>query len=46
LIAASKKKIVGNYHHPLWMYVAGWLVVLLMSWMGFATIRNSLLQLF
>jgi Mn2+/Fe2+ NRAMP family transporter len=46
LIAAYKKKIVGNYHHPLWMYIAGWLVVLLMSWMGFVTIRNSLLQLF
>ena len=46
LIAASKKKIVGDYLHPLWMWFAGWLVVLLMSWMGFMTIRNSLLQLF
>jgi Mn2+/Fe2+ NRAMP family transporter len=46
LIAVSKKRIVGNYHHPLWMYVTGWLVVLLMSWMGFVTISNSLLQLF
>ena len=46
LTAASKKKIVGNYRHPLWMQIAGWLVVLLMSWMGFITIRNSLMQLF
>ena len=46
LIAASKKKIVGDYLHPLWMWFAGWLVVFLMSWMGFMTIRNSLLQLF
>ena len=46
LIAAYKKKIVGNYRHPVWMYVAGWLVVLLMIWMGFVTIRNSLSQLF
>jgi Mn2+/Fe2+ NRAMP family transporter len=45
LIASWKKKIVGNYHHPLWMQVAGWLVVLLMSGMGFITLRNSILQL-
>jgi Mn2+/Fe2+ NRAMP family transporter len=41
LIASSRKKIVGNYHHPLWMQVAGWLVVLLLSGMGFITLRNS-----
>ena len=46
LTAASKKKIVGNYRHPLWMQITGWLVVLLMSWMGLITIRNSLMQLF
>ncbi|MEO6453479.1 MAG: NRAMP family divalent metal transporter [Ginsengibacter sp.] len=46
LLAASKKKIVGNYHHPLWMLLTGWLVVLLMSWMGFITICNSLMQFF
>lgn len=46
LTAASKKKIVGNYRHPLWMQITGWLVVLLMSWMGFIAIRNSLMQLF
>lgn len=45
LIAATKKKIVGDYRHPLWMKIAGWLVVVLMSGMGFITIRNSLLQL-
>jgi Mn2+/Fe2+ NRAMP family transporter len=42
LLAASKKKIVDNYHHPSWMLPTGWLVVLLMNWMGFITIRNSL----
>jgi len=45
LIAASKKKIVGNYHHPFWMQLAGWLVVLLMSGMGSITIYNALMQL-
>jgi Mn2+/Fe2+ NRAMP family transporter len=44
LIAAVKKKIVGDYRHPLWMQIAGWLVVALMGWMGWVTIRNSWLQ--
>ena len=34
LIAAVKKRIVGEYKHPLWMIVAGWLVVGLMSFIG------------
>lgn len=34
LLAARKKSIVGDYHHPLWMQVAGWLVVAVMSYMG------------
>jgi Mn2+/Fe2+ NRAMP family transporter len=44
LIAAVKKKIVGDYGHPLWMQIAGWLVVALMGWMGWVTIRNSWMQ--
>ena len=27
LLAANQKRIVGDYKHPLWMQVAGWLVV-------------------
>ena len=46
LFASSRKKIVGNYQHPLWMLLVGWLVVLLMSWMGFLTIRNTLMHFF
>ena len=45
LVAARKKKIVGDYKHPLWLYIAGWLVVVLMSWMGFVVIRDSLARL-
>ena len=45
LVAALKKKIVGDYQHPLWMQIAGWLVVALMSWMGWLTITNSLSRL-
>jgi Mn2+/Fe2+ NRAMP family transporter len=46
LIAANKKRITGSYKHPLWMQLSGWIVVLLMSGMGFVTIRNSFGQLF
>lgn len=46
LIAARKKKIIGNYHHPAWMLFAGWLVVLLMSWMGFVSVVSGLKSLF
>lgn len=45
LIAATRNKIVGDYHHPLWMQVAGWLVVALMSYMGWITINSSLHKL-
>jgi Mn2+/Fe2+ NRAMP family transporter len=41
LVAATNKKIVGDYRHPLWMQAAGWMVVALMSWMGWVTIVNS-----
>ena len=34
LIAAYKKNIAGNYKHPYWLSVAGWLVVMAMSYMG------------
>lgn len=46
LVAATRKKIMGNYNHPVWMQIAGWLVVALMSWMGWMTIRYSLGRLF
>ena len=45
LIAARKERIVGAYKHPLWLQIAGWLVVALMSWMGFVVIRDSLARL-
>lgn len=42
LIAANKKKIVGSYHHPLWMQAAGWIVVVVMSWMGWLVISETI----
>ncbi len=45
LIASTKRKIVGNYQHPIWMQAIGWLIVLAMSWMGIVTIIKSWKQL-
>lgn len=46
LIAATKKKIIGDYHHPLWMQIAGWIVVAAMSWMGWKIINDAISGLF
>ena len=46
LVAATKKHIVGTYRHPVWMQMAGWGVVLLMSWMGIVTMGESWSKLF
>jgi len=35
LLAANRKMLLGTYRHPIWMQVAGWIVVGLMSWLGF-----------
>ena len=40
LIAATKTGLMKGYKHPLWMQVAGWMVVAVMGWMGVATILN------
>ena len=38
LIAVTKKRLVHNYKHPLWMSIAGWFVVVIMAWLGLKTI--------
>ena len=34
LLAARKKVLMKGYQHPLWMQLAGWIVVMAMSYMG------------
>ncbi len=40
LIASRKTKIVGDYRHPLWLQVAGWMVVLIMLGFSIQTLIN------
>jgi len=45
LIAASKTRIMKGYHHPVWMQVAGWTVVVVMSYMSWIAIRETFSKL-
>jgi Mn2+/Fe2+ NRAMP family transporter len=42
LIAVFKKRLVGDYKHPVWLSVAGWIVVLIMGFMGAKAIGSLL----
>lgn len=42
LISVTKKRLFPSYQHPLWMQIAGWIVVVLMTWMSFITIQQSI----
>ncbi len=39
LIAATKSSLMKQYKHPGWLQIFGWLVVVVMGWMGFVTLR-------
>ncbi len=45
LLAAFRYRIVGDYRHPAWLSIAGWLVVIIMTWMGITTLMNDLPRL-
>lgn len=34
LVACTQARLMKGYRHPLWMQLAGWMVVLTMGWMG------------
>lgn len=40
LIAATRKRLVHDYLHPVWMQVAGWMVVAIMGWLSIATLKE------
>lgn len=41
LIVVTRKSLFPSYHHPLWLHIAGWIVVALMTWMSVLTIKQS-----
>ncbi|MEG6533506.1 NRAMP family divalent metal transporter [Caldibacillus thermoamylovorans] len=46
LTAAYRKKIVGDYKHPLWMTIFGIIIVITMAAMGIYSLLNGIPQLF
>ena len=42
MLASRKRSIVGEYSHPLWLQVAGWLVVAIMAVFSIQTLANLL----
>lgn len=44
LLAARKSKIVGDYRHPLWLQIAGWLVVLIMAVFSIQTVLSDFVK--
>jgi len=41
LLAAGNKKLMKGYRHPLWMQLCGWIVVAVMSWMGYHAVAET-----
>lgn len=44
LIASAKSRLTGGYRHPLWMSVTGWIVVAIMSWLCYLSIKDWLVK--
>lgn len=44
LLASRKTKIVGDYRHPLFLQITGWLVVLVMLVLSAQTVASNLLK--
>ena len=42
LIAANKTSLMNHYRHPVILQMIGWMVVAVMSWMGFITIQQNI----
>lgn len=45
LLASNRKNIVGDYKHPIWMQICGWIVVLMMTGLSFYTLVNEFAKL-
>lgn len=45
LVASTKRSLMKDYKHPVWMQLMGWIVVAVMSWMGYITIQETFSKL-
>lgn len=45
LIAAARPGLMKGYKHPLWMQVAGWIVVATIGWMGWSAVADGFAKL-
>jgi Mn2+/Fe2+ NRAMP family transporter len=46
LLIARKPAILNNYRHPLVFQLIGWIVVLVMTWMSWVTVQQTINKLF
>lgn len=46
LIAVRKNSLMHGYQHPRWMEIAGYIVVILMTYMGAYALQDGMLKLF
>lgn len=46
LVASRRRDLVGDYQHPAWLLLTGWLVVVAMAVLGIKTIIETLPKLF
>jgi Mn2+/Fe2+ NRAMP family transporter len=46
LLAAYRKDIIGDYRHPVWLTVLGWVMTAFTAWMGWGALQglNKLLK--
>jgi Mn2+/Fe2+ NRAMP family transporter len=44
LLAAYKNKLVKQYYHPMWMFIFGWAVVAVMSYLSFVLVKDWLMR--
>jgi len=40
LVAATRSSLMNQYKHPLWLQLAGWIVVIALGWMSIKTIQQ------
>ncbi|HRH59399.1 MAG TPA: divalent metal cation transporter [Chitinophagaceae bacterium] len=40
LAAVRKPQLMGSYKHPYWLSIAGWIVVIIMTWLSIVTIQD------